>query len=100
MLKQTTLVSRDLFEMIPQFPWQMYPSTKEISQVPRGDGSYTADLKQSKMIDYRDCSIETNGASVASLQSHLRFQQLRETLTLVKHQTASGASALRQEVLF
>lgn len=48
-------------------------STKEISKMPRGDGIYTVDLKQSKMIDYRDFNIETNGSPVAKWLSHVRF---------------------------
>lgn len=60
-LKQTTLVSRDLFEMMPHFLWQRSSSTREISKMPRGDGIHAIDLKYSKMTDYRDFSSETSG---------------------------------------
>lgn len=47
---------------------------KEISKMPGGDGIYTIDLKQSKMIDYKDFNIETNEVSVANWHSRLRFK--------------------------
>lgn len=47
---------------------------KEILKAPRGDGIYTIDLKQSKMIDNTDFNIETNRVSVANWHSHLRLK--------------------------
>lgn len=42
--------------------------------MPKGDGIYTIDSKQSKMMDYKDFDIETNGVSVANWHSGLRFK--------------------------
>ena len=61
-LKQTTLVSRDLFETMPHFLWQGSSSTRGIPKMPRGDGIHATDLKHSKTTDYRDFNSETSGA--------------------------------------
>ena len=58
-IKQTTVVSRDIFEKMSNFFLANIFHYKEILKMPRGDGIYTIDLKQSKMIDNIDFNIET-----------------------------------------